>query len=280
MNVLFALLLFFTNWYYIPSESPAVPVEIESINLKLKRNELALSFFSLSNGEATLLQHPNGENILINTGGMETAVEIEKLLNLYNVYNISTIILTNSDLDYVANLGFLLENYQVKQIITSKSIMENVKDQYQDVSYHVWGEGTKHQLLSNLEIEILFDGEQQNEGLDLSIKFMKHRILIMASFSEKSESALLDKKLEDTNIVKIPGFAMVNTMSDLLIKHLDPQIAVVFHATNKKPEADIFERLHNAWIDVYYTRKHGTITMKFTDVNYEVITIQNDEDFK
>ena len=61
--------LAFMNWYYIPMDSPSEPVEVEGIDMNLKRNELSFTFFSLSDGEAALIQHGNGENILINTGG-------------------------------------------------------------------------------------------------------------------------------------------------------------------------------------------------------------------
>lgn len=45
MNALFAFMVLFANWYYIPKDSPAVPVKVESIDLKLKSDELAMTFF-------------------------------------------------------------------------------------------------------------------------------------------------------------------------------------------------------------------------------------------
>jgi competence protein ComEC len=272
MKVLFTLFLLVNQWYYIPSDSPKIPEKIESINLKLKDNEIAVTFLSLSNGEAMLFQHSNGENLLINTGGTGTETELRKLLKLYNVTEISTVILTNADNGFVGNLKLLTEEFEVKKIITGNALSE-VKNQYYGVDFHIWTEGTTQQILPNLYVEVLFDGENQDEGLDLSLKYMNHRIVIMASSSEAAESNLLKKELEDTNLVKISGFAIKDSMSESLIEHLNPQIAVIFHAKNKKPSTDLYERLLHAWIEVYYTKKHGTITIKFTDSNYEVINI-------
>ncbi len=38
---------------------------------------MAVTFFGLSDGEATLIQGAKGENILVNTGGERTQAELE-----------------------------------------------------------------------------------------------------------------------------------------------------------------------------------------------------------
>ncbi|MDZ5473228.1 ATP-dependent DNA helicase [Bacillus sp. 31A1R] len=276
MKVLFALLLSFTNWYYIPSNS-SVPVEVEKIDLNLKTNELAVTFLSLSNGESILIQHSNGENILINTGGSGTEEELRKLFELYNVNKISTVILTNVAANS-ENLSWVLQNYDVKQMIAGGSTIKHFEtflNKDEDVSYHIWSSGTKQQILPGLNTEVLFEGNGENEGMDLSIQFLRHRLLIMTSSSDRAMTKLLTQQLADVNIVKIADFARENVITDELIKHIDPQIAIVFHSKIVKPSSDLFKSLQAAWIDVYYTKKHGTVTMKFTDVNYEVITISN-----
>lgn len=282
MKVLFAILLAFTNWYYIPSES-SVPVEVENIDLNLKTNELAITFLSLSSGEATLIQHENGENILINTGSSGTEIELKKLLELYNVQNISTVILTKDDPYFRGNLTWILQNYDVKQLIVGESTSNQLKSKkeiFDDVSVHVWSNGTKQQILPGLHTEVLFEGDQVHEGMDLSLKFLRHRLLILTSMSDRAKAQLMEKNLSDANIFKVPQFAIENSLSHEMIKHMDPQIAVIFSGEKIKPSSDIFELLHDEWIDLYYTKKHGTITIKFTDINYEVITISHGEELK
>lgn len=283
MKVLFALLIALTHWYYVPSSSPSVPVEIEKIDLNLKNEELAVTFLSLSDGEATLLQHANGENILINTGGVGTELELKKLLQLYGVTKISTVILTKDDPCCYENLFSLFKEYDVKQLISGEKVIKNLEadiEQQEDVSYHVWTVGTKQQILPGLNTEVLFEGSEINEGLDLSLTFLRHRILYLTSSSDLAKDKLLKYNLADVNIVKIPQFAKEHSITDKLIKHMDPQIAVIFQSKVDKPSANLFELLQEAWIDVYFTKKHGTITMKFTDINYEVITISPESEMK
>lgn len=282
MNVLFAFMLLFTNWYYIPKDSPAVPVKVESIDLKLKSDELAFTFFSLSDGEASLLHHGNDEKVLINTGGPGTEEELKKLLELYGVNRISAIILTDEELYNVASLKWLIEDFGVKEIIAYDSAVSELRAEngISDLSLHAWNQNFKQQLFPGLLAEVLYAGNESGEGMDISFTFARHRVLFMNSTSPKSKHFLIKKELSNVNIVKLPAFGRNDSISEEMIKHLDPQIAILFYKPSIKHDSDLFGLLNDAWVDVYYTRKHGTVTIKFTDINYELFTIFQGEEFK
>lgn len=283
MKVLFAFMLMFTNWYYIPKDSPAVPVKVESIDLKLKSDELAMTFFSLSSGEASLIHHGNDQNILINTGGQGTEPELKKLLKLYGANEISTIILTDEELYNETSLVWLIEEYGVKQVIAGETLASQLKHgntDLSDINIHIWSMDTKQQLLPGLQTEVLYNGKDSGDGMDVSFTFARHRIFFMNSTSEKAKEVFLKKDLSNVNILKLPAFGREKSISEDMIKHMDPQIAILFHKSSAKPDSDLFGLLNDAWVDVYYTRKHGTITIKFTDVNYELFTIFQGEKFK
>ncbi|EWG10873.1 ATP-dependent DNA helicase [Cytobacillus firmus] len=282
MNVLFAFMLLFANWYYIPKDSPAVPVKVESIDLKLKSDELAFTFFSLSDGESALIHHGNDEKVLINTGGQGTEGELKKLLDLYGVNQISAVILTDEQLYNKANLKWLIKNFGVREIIADESAVSELKSEkgISDLDFHVWNQNTKQQLFPELHAEVLYEGSDLGEGMDISFTFDRHRILFMNSTSPEAKELLMGKVLSNVNIVKLPAFGGNGSISEEMIKHLDPQIAILFYRPSIKPDTDLFRLLNDAWVDVYFTRKHGTITIKFTDVNYELFTIFQGEEFQ
>ncbi len=283
MKVLFAFMLMFTNWYYIPKDSPAVPVKVESIDLKLKSDELAMTFFSLSSGEASLIHHGNDQNILINTGGQGTEPELKKLLKLYGANEISTIILTDEELYNETSLVWLIEEYGVKQVIAGETLASQLKHgntDLSDINIHIWSMDTKQQLLPGLQTEVLYNGNDSGDGMDVSFTFARHRVFFMNSTSEKAKEVFLKKDLSNVNILKLPAFGREKSISEDMIKHMDPQIAILFHKSSAKPDSDLFGLLNDAWVDVYYTRKHGTVTIKFTDINYEVITIFQEDVYK
>ena len=58
-----------------------LPDDVEKIDVKLAEHQAAVTFLGLTTGEATLVQGPNGENILINIGGQgELTDQIRSLL--------------------------------------------------------------------------------------------------------------------------------------------------------------------------------------------------------
>lgn len=276
MKLLLAILAFM-NWYYFPYESPSAPVEVEGVDVNLKRNELAFTFLAISDGEAALIQHANGENILVNTGGSGTFKELERLLALFHVNELSTIILTaNAGQE---NLDQIIQKYNVGRILTGKAGNQALAEASipTEVKVQSWKQGELLKLMPGLTAEVIFDGSEEKEGTDISFQFFHHQVFYISSASHASEQAFLAEPLKNVNIVKLPFFAAKGSFSDLLIEHLDPQLAVIFKSNTVKPDPDLVEMLHEAWIDVYFTKQHGTVTIKLTDSTYDVITILSEE---
>ena len=228
--MLLSFFLLFANWYYFPSDSPSTPVKIENVDLNLKENELALTFFSLTDGEATLIQHPNGETVLINSGGTNTKAELKNLLKLYDIDKISKVVLTNRQNSNIQNLNWILKDYHVSEFYTNESISAEIKSLMKPkvaVSHFIWDENTSVEILPGLIIEVLND----EKGMDLSVEFLSHRILLLNPVNQITEKQLLAKQFAKTKIVQFGGYGDKQQISDELIKHLDPQVAVLFQKT-------------------------------------------------
>ncbi len=248
---------------------------IESIDLNLKDHEIAVTFFGLSDGEATLIQGSNGENILVNAGGEATGSDLNEMLKTYSVKEISTLIITNHDNLFVDQLTQIISKYNVKKLISTQEIVNeltNIATPFNEVNVITWKEGTTEVLLPDLLAEVLFAGKDNDEGLDFTLQFFKHRLLLMTSSSQRVEEKLLNEKLDDVNIFKVPNWAKEDSLSERLIQYLDPQISILFESEQHQPDPDIIYDLQDTWSEVFFTKKHGTITIKFTENNYEVFT--------
>jgi competence protein ComEC len=262
------------------AEAPSIPSKVENIDLNIKEHEMAVTFIGLSSGEATLLQGPNNETILVNTGKEDTAAELDGWLHLYDVKKIETLILTSdgSDLSF-QHINNLIGKYQIKKIITTPKIAPLVTsqlDQENLLSVLSWQEGATETLLPELTAEVQYAGTGEKEGLDFVLRFFKHRIFLMSSYSERAEEELFKKNLQDINVFKIPNCAKEDSLSKKLIHYLNPQISVLFTPEEEHPDPNILHHLHASWSEVYFTKQHGTITLKFTDSKYEVFTIPVD----
>jgi beta-lactamase superfamily II metal-dependent hydrolase len=249
-----------------------VPTKIEKIDLKLLDDEVAFTFLNLTNGEATLMQNAQGEAILINTGHLDTKSELKNYLNLYGITSINKIILTKIGPDYDGNLGWLLSEYSVKKVIVPSSVKkEDIKVPL--VPLEKWAVGTKVESLFGSSINVVQIIGSEN-AMNFTLKYGEHRFLFMSVASQALETDLIKQHpLKDVNILKVAEFANNNGTSQRLLDAVDPQVAIIFSKKNSYPSADVLERLQSTWIDIYYTKQFGNITVKCNKENYEVITI-------
>lgn len=273
MLLILALQLFATAGF---SRKPYVPAEIESIDIKLAEDEMAVTFFDLKSGEATLIQHGNGENILINTGGPGTSRQLKSLIAKYKVDKLKSVIVTKDDPEYTANLKWLAENFKVDEFVVGSTASELAQQitAYGANNVQKWMKGNVLQKMPGLELAVLHE-EYVNpgtEGLDLSLKFGKLKMLYMSTNDPAIEKKLVQEKLSKINVLKVAEFANSGT-SQAFLEYVDPQIAVIFRKKGVPPGQDVFERLQETWIDIYQTKQFGNITIKCTPDRYEVITI-------
>jgi competence protein ComEC len=254
---------------------------IEGINLNLKDHEMAVTFFGLSDGEVTLIQGPNGKNILVNVGGKDTLSDLKELLSLYKVQQIHSIIMTKSDNPTFNSINQIISSYNVKEIFTTPQSLTQLNSSLSignEVEIAAWDVGMKSELFPDLSIEVLFSGDGENEGLDFTLNFFKHRIFLMNSSSHRAEEILLNNKnLDNINIFKIPNWAKEDSLSERFIQYINPQISILFASENHQPDPDIINDLQDTWSEILFTKKHGTISVKFTEANYEVFTFKKEK---
>lgn len=268
------LLVLFQSLLLSAFSGTEIPTEIEKVDLKLSNKELAITFLKLSSGEATLIQHGNGENVLINTGGPETQSELESLLKMYNVSLIKSIIITKEDPEYQSNLEWLSKRYPTSKVVIGKQFTPPAFLPKERIS--TWQKDETHEIVPILKAKVIHEGPSSDglQSFDLFLEMGRHYLLYMSTGNINAEIALLtNKELAKVNIIKIPNFAQSDGSSQDFIEHIDPQVAIIFTKKNQNPSPDVMERLRETWIDTYMTKQFGNITIKANENEYEVITI-------
>jgi beta-lactamase superfamily II metal-dependent hydrolase len=251
-------------------------VKVPDLDLNLSQNEYAISFLPLKRGEVAVLHLPSGENFLINTGPPSQIEELFYYLNQINIKEIRAIILTEEAEIYTDTLAEIMRKYSIDQLISGDSfsgmLIKNKEAKVKSLK-----EGETYPLSSELALEVIHEGNEKQEGLDFSLTFFQHRFLWLSSQSKHAEDVFLTKPLKNVNIVKIPLHSRTECISDPLIKHIDPQSALLYRSKEKLLNGDLLEAINEAWIDLYLTGQHGLISIKFNKNNYEVLTFEQDD---
>jgi len=267
-----ALLLLIITTYVFSNNANAI-----EIDFNLEEDELAAVFFSIPNNEIVLLQLDNGENILICSHlELGSSSLLDQWLKLFNVHEIQTLILTKMTNHSIYFLKDVSQKYNVKQLLTGKTMYHYLKNHLHlmdDLSLQSWSEEKSVSVHPSVNMKVIHENEDFSQGLDLSVRFQNHHMFLLNSNGKQSEQVLLKKHLNDVNILKISDFGSNNSISDQLLKHIDPQVSVIFESESKKLSNELIEKLYKIWVDTYLTRNHGTILVKFTKYNYEIKTI-------
>ncbi|WP_218970569.1 ComEC/Rec2 family competence protein [Alkalihalobacterium alkalinitrilicum] len=248
------------------------------VEFSLDKDEIAFTYFNLPSGEATLIQSGQGGTVLINTGAPSSQIELARKLHMYHVEEIDSLIVTNYKEEYSGNIEWLADHYQISTIIVPANVKENIKESLVRGTEKLkgWGEGEKHEILSNLEAEVLFAGgsEEIDEGLVLLFSYGDHRTLYMGIANSEVEELLMSKYELKSTILKVGDFGSAYGTSQQFLEKVDPQVAILFSLEGKRPSEYVLERLQETWIDVYQTNKIGTVSIKCTPENYEIWTVQ------
>lgn len=271
MIILFMSVLVF--FYFQPRVSANQSADIKSIDLNLEDGEVAITFLNLSNGEATLIQNEQ-ENLLVNTGGIESQQELKHLLSVYKVHSINTVLLTHFDKTYTGNLTYVINHYHVKRIITSDTIKQHFCHSESSVSaycflFHQLSQ-KRDEILPRFKVKLLseaVDGRQ-----NLLMNYGDHHIIYLTYDDEQFEEALAEKNIPQATILKVSNYGEEPSINSKFLTKIDPQMAVIFHRLNHKPSDQVLAKLQIEWMDLYQTFQMGCVTVKMSPTSYEVFT--------
>jgi competence protein ComEC len=240
----------------------------EMIDLNLKDDEMAITFLSLNNGEIALIHLPDHQYILLTNGQSTNVKQLKEQLSYFKVNHIQRMLLTSHDAIDVELLTELIHKYHVQEVISGKKILF----QKGSVFNTVWQEGKTYSLSEQLHAKILWK-EMNPLLLNFQFSFYEHQLVWFSSCSKDGERHILQLPLKNVNIIKVANYAEEQSITEQIVHHMDPQVAIIFYSKNQRPHEDIMKLLNESWIDVYYTKNHGLVTIKFSPTNYEVITL-------
>lgn len=235
-----------------------------------------MTFFSLSDGESALIQHPNGKNVLINSGGRNTEQELRKLLELYHVKQMDSVILTSNKSCCVNNLEWIIDQFSVQNVMSGESAAEQLQaldSATGSVNFQALNAGEQVEVLPGVLVAAVND----DDGIDLDITFLKRRVLWLNQPQNDPKLYLPNHQDSGTTIVKLPGRLTKEFVSEEVMKVLDPQIAFFYPENRQEINTELLEQLHHSWVRVYHNHDKGAVTVKFTEKNYEILKITNEK---
>ncbi len=249
--------------------------DVDGLRLELQPDEIAMTFLNLPDGEAALIQ-TRENTILINTGGPKSLSVLRKLLRIYRVASISTLIITNHEIAFRSNLPELVRTYHISKILTSAPIKRDLLNPELPLSiYDVWD--SKSPILMTKTLTMQKQSESPDGDLNLMVRYGNNSLLFLGNLKTFETSYMTAKKRFKARILKIGEFGTEPFKNEDLLETLDPEAAILSKKEDTAFNPELIDQLNDFMIESYNLGQVGNVTIMFTKESYEVMTFNPEQ---
>ncbi|TWI58900.1 ComEC/Rec2 family competence protein [Halalkalibacter nanhaiisediminis] len=278
---LVGLVCFFVLATMLGCEVQEVMTTIEEeqaeLHLQLDDDEIGFVFLDLPNGEATYIDIPEKESILIGTGAKDSWESLRLRLKKLAITSIDTIVLPRFESEYSANTEKLIAQYNVKTVVVPIQGQKQAQEllQKDNVEIISWKNDQSYELSDHFQVKTV----SSEVSLIPMLSFMimvhdTHSFFFAAEASETIEEKWLEKGLPAVEVLKVAEFGTGNGTTESFLSKIDPQVAILFSKQNAKPSSQLLERLQETWIDTYETSQNGSVIIKANKDDYQLVTVR------
>ena len=270
---------FSPKWLVLPLL--LVTILVWSVALTKPDDKLHVSFLDVGQGDAILIQTPNGQNILIDGGPDPQKINLELSGKLpFWDRTIDLVVSTQPQADHVTGLVEVLQRYKVEQVLdlglpyetfVYQEWLRLIEDR--EIELIVPRAGGHIDLGSGVEIEVLNPRESlwegtsddiDNNGVVLRLSWDNVSFLFTADIRADVELELIMQRANlKANVLKIAHHGSDTSTSEHFLAAVDPEVAVICVGANNSfghPSPEVLERLiHRLGEDNVYQTQDGTI---------------------
>jgi competence protein ComEC len=244
--------------------------------------KLHVSFLDVGQGDAILIQTPNGQNILIDGGPDPQKINLELSQKLpFWDRTIDLMVCTQPQADHITGLVEVLQRYKVKQVLEpgvsyNSSIYQewcNLVEEKQ-IKQDTARAGQEIDLGNGIKLEVLnppaslWEGtsdDVDNNGVVLKLSWGKVSFLFTADIREEVEFELIEQRANlKSTMLKVSHHGSKTSTTSQFLAAVDTEAAVISVGEDNPfghPSPEVVERLINRLGEdnVYRTDKNGTI---------------------
>ncbi|MCJ7576042.1 MAG: ComEC/Rec2 family competence protein [Dehalococcoidia bacterium] len=271
---------FSPKWLVLPLL--IVAILVWSAALTMPDDRLHVSFLDVGQGDAILIQTPNGQDILIDGGPdpQEINLELSEQLPFWD-RTIDLVVCTQPHADHVTGLIDVLQRYRVKRVLDPgvpydsaiyQEWLRLIEDR--EIEYSIARSGQEIDLGNGVRIEVLNPPESlwegtsddvDNNGVALRLSWGQVSFLFTADIREEAEFELIGQRANlRSTVLKIAHHGSDTSTSQHFLAVVDPEVAVISVGEDNPfghPSPEVLERLTDRLGEdnVYRTDEDGTI---------------------
>ena len=245
------------------------------------KKAMDVKFLDVGQGDAILIEYPNGKNALIDAGRSDSV--INAALKAENITKIDTFIATHPDADHIGGAAYVIKNYGVSKVIDSGQ--NHTTQTYLDylatikasgAEFHVAKIGDNVTNDSNVSAKVLFvdsDASDLNDGsIVIMLSYGMTDFLLTGDAGLEVEDYLMKNSNLDAEILKVSHHGSDTSTSGDFIEAVSPQDAILSYGDNSygHPNSGVVQDLLNYDAYIYSTHEQGTIEVNTVGNSYTI----------
>lgn len=240
---------------------------------------LQLHFFDVGQGDAALIQFPDGRNALIDAGPNASADELLQYLRELGVSRIDYLIASHPHEDHIGGMDEVVNALAIGEIYMPRlaSDLTPTTKAYERLLTAIQNkgltikrcrpltdiireEGTSLQVLSSDEA---VHQDLNNSSAVVKLTFGNCRVLFTGDIEAEAETALLEANRDvAADLLKVGHHGSSTSTSEAFLQAVSPRFAVISCGRDNSyghPNAQTLNRLKNAGAAVSRTDEEGTV---------------------
>ncbi|MDQ0344379.1 beta-lactamase superfamily II metal-dependent hydrolase [Lederbergia wuyishanensis] len=239
---------------------------------------LVVHFIDVGQGDATFIQTPQGENILIDAGNRAKGHDVVAYLKKQNVKTINYLIATHPDADHIGGLDEVINAFKIVNIYAPK--VSHTTQAYKDFLNAVKKKNYKITTAKSgvklpvkdksvtasflAPVKDYSTSDLNNWSAVLHVKYNKNTFLFTGDIESKGEKDLISKKLlSKVDVLKISHHGAKEASTSEFLNIVKPKYAMISVGKGnqyKHPTPETLKRLSAIKANIYRTDVSGTIT--------------------
>ncbi|MDD2619510.1 MAG: MBL fold metallo-hydrolase [Syntrophomonadaceae bacterium] len=235
---------------------------------------LKIHFIDIGQGDAILIQSPQGENLLIDAGEKDAAPKLLSYLEAQGVEKLAAVIGTHPHSDHIGGLSEVINTFPVARVYlpavthnsrTFEELLLTIKNKELKVSKA--SQGVKIPL-NGLQAVFLAPGDENYEKLNnysavVELRYGENTFLLMGDAEIESEEQILQAYSDlKANVIKLGHHGSSSSSSPAFLAAVAPQYAIVMCGADNEyghPHQETLAALKKMGIEVCRTDQDGNI---------------------
>lgn len=243
-------------------------------NINIIDNNYYVYFLDVGQGDMSVIKYKD-ECIVIDTGPSNVYKSTYKItdnhikfLHSIGANNIDLLIISHGDNDHIGNANYLIDNFNVKNIIINKGeINESERLLPKNKIVNNYKSKMKFYILEHA----LFDNENSNSIVNYLVAYDR-KFIFMGDSSKETELDIVNKYNINADVIKIGHHGSKTSSDEYFIKKIKPIYSIISVGKNNRyghPNIETLNSIKNT--KVFRTDKDGTISFK---INRNVLDVE------